>query len=58
MLKDIFEQIVHEDYDDIHFESFLPETYLQIRKKIKTKSRQMNLSNSIKNEEEGDNTNE
>ena len=58
MLKDIFEQIVHEDYDDIHFESFLPENYLQIRKKIKTKSRQMNLSNSIKNEEEGDNTNE
>ncbi len=58
MLKDIFEQIVHEDYNDIHFESFLPETYLQIRKKIKTKSRQMNLSNSIKNEEEGDNTNE
>jgi len=58
MLKKIFEQIIHEDYDDVHFESFLPENYLQIQKKIRTKSRQLNINNSIKKEEEEEKDNE
>lgn len=54
ILKEIFEQIVQEGYDDIQFESFLPEDYLQSRRKIRTKSRQMGLLDAIKKDKESD----
>lgn len=44
MLRKVFEEIAQEGYDDIHFESFLPDDFLKIRKKIRPTVRQLNIT--------------
>ncbi len=51
MLKTVLIEIDREAYSDIKLKSFLPENYLEVRKKVRPKMRQMSMTDLMENKE-------
>ncbi len=58
MLEKILEGINQEGFKDINLASILPDDYLELRKKIKTTSRQLSINDTIQNDKNGEEINE
>ena len=58
MLEKILEGIKQEGFKDINLESILPDDYLELRKKIKTTTRQLSINDTLQNEKNGEEINE